>query len=47
MASLIYEEASKLLTIRLIKQGFKYDHLCFTFKKFTSKDRDIFNKTLK
>ena len=32
------------LTSRLLKQGFKYDHLCSTFKKFSDKYKDIFGK---
>ena len=33
-----------ILTTRLFKQGYKYDHICSYFKRFSGKYKDIFNK---
>ena len=37
-------ERHRILTTRLLKQGYKYDHLCSYFKRFSGKYKDIFNK---
>ena len=37
-------ERHRILTTRLLKQGYKYDHLCSYFKRFSGKYKDIFDK---
>ena len=39
-----FRDRHRMLTTRLLKQGYKYDKLCSTFKKFALKYKDIFNK---
>ena len=39
-----FRERHRILTTRLLKQGFKYDQLCSYFKRFSGKYKDIFAK---
>ena len=39
-----FRDRHHILTTRLLKQGYKYDKLCTTFKRFALKYKDIFNK---
>ena len=39
-----FRERHRILTTRLLKQGYKYDQLCSYFKRFSSKYKDIFAK---
>ena len=41
-----FRERRRILTTRLLKQGYKYDQLCSYFKRFSSKYKDIFAKFL-
>ena len=39
-----FRDRHRILTTRLLKQGYKYDKLCDTFKRFALKYKDIFSK---
>ena len=39
-----FMDRNRMITDRLIKQGFCYSKLCKTFKKFSRKHRTIFNR---
>ena len=39
-----FMDRNRMITDRLIKQGFRYSKLCKTFKKFSRKHRTIFNR---
>ena len=39
-----FMDRNRMITDRLIKQGFRYSKLCKTFKKFSRNHRTIFNR---